>query len=51
MKVYYSINLIINDEFSSYEFHMMHNKYYYDRYEAVIYVELDDEIDFFSEEV
>ena len=50
MKKYFSMRLFLNEEFDEYRFHQMEMKYYQHHYKPVIYVELDDDIDFFSEE-
>ena len=44
------MRLFLNEEFDEYRFHQMEMKYYQHHYKPVIYVELDDDIDFFSEE-
>ena len=51
IKKLFGKRLFLNDAFISYDFVTMSNKYYDDFYKPLIYIELDDDIEFFDEEV
>ena len=51
MKKLFGMRLFLNDEFISYDFVQMSDKYFYHNYKPLIYVDLGEDIDFSDEDV
>ena len=50
MRTYYNLELLINEEYVSYDFLQVRDRHWVRKYEPIIYVKLNETTDIFSED-